>query len=1335
MAKALRVPMNPRISLIAALAVVLLGSVAPPIPAQTRSGIRTTELASAWKGYAASFSSPAQIPFLSALNLDLSSPERMESFVRVMARAELDPQALRSLPQAAEQAALVRTAIVGYGQALGRQSGDPERTSEDSLREASRELEDLSAFAELVPEEERRLLADGHKQIESLIAQRSGERSAAVAAHIERVQAAWTPKDASAPPLAPAPPRPLFDRTWALQKGAAGAPQLPSRLFVAVPASHFDSVILNPRNQSRILSSLPVRFVRSTYGVLARIGSELLGGMRKRELRPAVDASRLAVVREGDSILLRRATEVPPEEISRPEFQRFLDDLAYTMEKAGGTGLAAPQVGRSVRAVVVKLPDRSLILINPRITILGSDVVSHLEGCLSIPGGMAFVPRPQKIKVDYLDREGRAQSVILSGFSASIAQHEIDHLDGILFTMRARNPLRKLGKVRFRAISESTRLEFAWFSAQMKKHPGLEALNAKLFKGFHDAVEPDSLAYALREGLDQPTDDDVFKEILAYYKIRLDSHEPREKAERLRSWLKSPAHALFAYDDLAAETLEGDGELLRELTARVPQIEIFMTPYLRGPPHDTPKTVMIPDLAGKSKKQIVFDSVTEAVEFARLAKKYALVTTPQGPRLTFPSPDGAILVIVKSLQDARFLVESYETSAADDVRDLRLPTPPARNVQFNKDMPISFGLEAEMNVRENPDIVMDYRVDSFSEEDWLPMDRQARIQAALERQRRNPDKGERIFIKLSGASGELPAELLNEGDGNVEMNGMVFRSYADLERYVRDLFRRYGPSSLQAHVAYKDFDRVEGVAGYVVFEADAAQLKTLERNYTRFLADTRIIPGKNLPHHSLGPLGEDDRRLFARFELRALRGKSIGAPGNSRTTYAPVFRDDIYPDGYRGHEFRQFHKRADELLAAVDGFSAHLNNSGDLRPFKPFSEVRQIAADLPAARAQEVGVEIDKRKWRKFFGRVGQKITALNSPLVTGGAPPSERFFYPLKDWKNHPLVRELPEPERTQARARIGTATREFLLTIDALVNHSDYTPIYQSVLNQLQTAVAKWAYDTALSDHFETFRRRVLAAGPRAPPLERLPFVRSVLAGRERMLFHALPFQSEKFPNGREYLRSALPREFDPGSLAYETFLASTLEVIYQGSFPYGHIGLRVGGRFYSLNYVEDVTREYFRPQRVGKGKTGFVYSVDPGQIGKIQDELEKLVENSAVSNVPAFDAHTPKLEVILEPGGWLKYDSPYTLFANNRRIRARLVQEDGQSFLETADGFRYPVTEENGKLYTQSLACATLATYVMKNYFGIDIAFHHGAKSLRDALSRGNPGGRAPDAIIDY
>ncbi|MBD5608006.1 MAG: peptide deformylase [Desulfovibrio sp.] len=125
------------------------------------------------------------------------------------------------------------------------------------------------------------------------------------------------------------------------------------------------------------------------------------------------------------------------------EFDSGLADLAdnmlETMYVAKGVGLAAPQIGRNIRMIVAdpehyKSEKNPLILINPEIELLGETIISDQEGCLSVPMGYrADVQRNDKIKVKYKDLNGIDKEEIFEGFTAIVIQHEVDHLDGILF--------------------------------------------------------------------------------------------------------------------------------------------------------------------------------------------------------------------------------------------------------------------------------------------------------------------------------------------------------------------------------------------------------------------------------------------------------------------------------------------------------------------------------------------------------------------------------------------------------------------------------------------------------------------------------------------------------------------------------------------------------------------------------------------------------------------------------------------------------------------------------------------------------------------------------------
>lgn len=141
--------------------------------------------------------------------------------------------------------------------------------------------------------------------------------------------------------------------------------------------------------------------------------------------------------------LRRVAKKVDPDEISDPLFQQLLDDMFATMYAAPGIGLAAPQIDVGKRVFVVDLQDEEehgpLVIINPKFTIAEGEIES-IEGCLSVPGFIGDVTRFERVVCAGLDRHARRISVEASGdlFSRCL-QHEMDHLDGILYVDKARN--------------------------------------------------------------------------------------------------------------------------------------------------------------------------------------------------------------------------------------------------------------------------------------------------------------------------------------------------------------------------------------------------------------------------------------------------------------------------------------------------------------------------------------------------------------------------------------------------------------------------------------------------------------------------------------------------------------------------------------------------------------------------------------------------------------------------------------------------------------------------------------------------------------------------------
>ena len=142
----------------------------------------------------------------------------------------------------------------------------------------------------------------------------------------------------------------------------------------------------------------------------------------------------LKIARMGHPVLLRRAE--PVADPRDPEIRRLVEDMVETMLDAGGVGLAAPQVHVPLRLFVVREWEGGRALVNPELEALGEEVESGWEGCLSIPGLRGTQPRAKRVRWRAQDLDGREIGGEAEGMSARVLQHEYDHLEGTLYTMR-----------------------------------------------------------------------------------------------------------------------------------------------------------------------------------------------------------------------------------------------------------------------------------------------------------------------------------------------------------------------------------------------------------------------------------------------------------------------------------------------------------------------------------------------------------------------------------------------------------------------------------------------------------------------------------------------------------------------------------------------------------------------------------------------------------------------------------------------------------------------------------------------------------------------------------
>jgi peptide deformylase len=165
-----------------------------------------------------------------------------------------------------------------------------------------------------------------------------------------------------------------------------------------------------------------------------------------------VRRERLSIVQVGDLVLRQRARALAAEEIRSRPIRQLIEQMRQAMYDAPGVGLAAPQIGLSLQLAVIEdckdylkdIPPEQLaererhpvpfqVLINPAIREAGKETVEFYEGCLSLSGFTALVPRARAVRVDCLDEHGKHRTIEASGWYARILQHEIDHLHGRLY--------------------------------------------------------------------------------------------------------------------------------------------------------------------------------------------------------------------------------------------------------------------------------------------------------------------------------------------------------------------------------------------------------------------------------------------------------------------------------------------------------------------------------------------------------------------------------------------------------------------------------------------------------------------------------------------------------------------------------------------------------------------------------------------------------------------------------------------------------------------------------------------------------------------------------------
>lgn len=1048
-------------------------------------------------------------------------------------------------------------------------------------------------------------------------------------------------------------------------------------------------------------------------------------------------APKLTMVGRNDPVLRKEALKVSDEELQSPEFKELTADLTHLMERNGGVGVAAPQAGVSKRIVVVRSStEGNKVLINPTINPISSAKKTSLEGCLSIKGKCGLVQRNKDIEVRYTNERGESVVWNPKGKDAITVQHKADHLDGTLWFHRQRKFTKQFGIHPIAALSDSKSIEFNKYleSLSLEEKAKLKELSPSMNQMFLNLQDEKTLIGSLPGmSVDQKFDFANF-----VYRELLKEQTSRGALDKIEKLVDSDQKALIVYEILKGVKSKQASNVISGLSS-LKKFDVVHTFSARGPPYKSALEINVKQTSGSEGKSLKFDSVEEAIKFSKYAARYRIRQDVNSGNFEVKLPDSekATLVTVSGKDNVLYLIHKFEERNGVEFAKL------TSKYLFEGDpkRPITFGIESEMNFVENPNLLLDYKIIGYDQNAWNDLPLKERLEAA-KTARLKVDPKTPFLEKLPGRNEKLPKIIINEGDGNVELNGLVFHNLDEVKDFVKYIDNRYGKSSLQGHVVRDNKSELQGISGFTVFESDHAQIRSLDRHFELHSKDNTFVPGKNLSHHSLGPLSDKDLALYKKSEAHVGMGKKSDVDSSSsRIVYAPVLRTEPYPKGKVGVELRQYHKRSDELLRGMQDLASDMSKENGLANYFQFSKIELINDKLPQARAKELGVNLS-RKWKggffsddTFFKETGKKIRSEFPNLMYGGADPEQRFFYPLRDWTNYPSVKMLPAKEQAEAVRKINEATRDYLIVLDKKVTNFNGRSVTPNDIKEMQIAASIWAKKSGLKEildgHAHSLKNKDVSAKPAYIIDVKTTDKRTSPEGSAELFEKSI----KSFPNGKSYEEIVLKKDIPETLPRYQEFLEETVEVIYSPTGPFGHINLRVGERVYSFNDVQSVSINQFKAMKKD-GRVGYAFEVSSEKIAKLKHDLERFYSDSRDFNVPPFDAYSPKVDVKAVDNGTVQFKSSSPNYGNNKKAAADIVDDGNDAYLESPSGMKYPLERKNDGTYcTQSFSCATSATHLLKKSFGIDVEFEQGAKSLKELLEAGNPKGTSPDFKIVY
>lgn len=224
----------------------------------------------------------------------------------------------------------------------------------------------------------------------------------------------------------------------------------------------------------------------------------------------------------------------------------------------------------------------------------------------------------------------------------------------------------------------------------------------------------------------------------------------------------------------------------------------------------------------------------------------------------------------------------------------------------------------------------------------------------------------------------------------------------------------------------------------------------------------------------------------------------------------------------------------------------------------------------------------------------------------------------------------------------------------------------------------------------------------------------------------------QVKQFPNGKKYTEYQANINVMNKYPDYDEYLEQTAEIIFEPVEPFGHITLRIGKKLHSFNFIQSTSINNFSPRMKNSsnpemsGSMGYIFHIGKDKIEAMAKEIEMFYKVSASNNVPPFDAYSPLLKIHEVDGTFgktLKFQSESPKYGNENNITGKIVEENGNFFLDSEKGIKVPVIKKGKEYFTQSYSCSSSAGHVMEKYFGITLSYDGAAKSIKESLDNGN------------